>query len=83
MSGARDIEAALAERTERKRNLVGRENPPFIWALMDESVLACSVEGPQVMRDQLEHRPNDRGDTGGEGTERKIRPYRRESRVGG
>src|SRR5690242_4828377 len=55
LSGVKDVESALAERTERKRTLLARENPPFIWALMDESVLAFSVGGQQVMKDQLEH----------------------------
>jgi DNA-binding XRE family transcriptional regulator len=55
VGSATDIEAELAERVARKRALLDRPEPPFIWVLMDESVLARPVGGPEVMRDQLRH----------------------------
>jgi hypothetical protein len=51
----RDVDAALAKRIARKRAILDREDPPFIWALMDESVLAFPVGSREVMKDQLEH----------------------------
>ncbi len=37
-----DLDAVLADRIARKRAILDREDPPTIWALMDESVLARS-----------------------------------------
>jgi DNA-binding XRE family transcriptional regulator len=55
VGSAKDIEAELAERIARRRALLDREDPPLIWTLMDESVLACPVGGPEVMKAQLRH----------------------------
>jgi transcriptional regulator with XRE-family HTH domain len=55
MDDLEHIEAAVAERTARKRTIFDREHPPFVWALMDESVLALSVGGSKVMKAQLQH----------------------------
>jgi len=54
-SDVKDIDAALAERTARKRAILDREDPPLLWALMDESVLAFPVGGFEVLKAQLEH----------------------------
>lgn len=54
-SRTRDIEAELAERIARKRAILGRDEPPFLWMLIDESVLAWPVGGAEVMRAQLRH----------------------------
>jgi hypothetical protein len=51
----KDFEAELARRVTRKRDLLGREDPAFLWVLMDESVLACPVGGREVMNAQLQH----------------------------
>lgn len=55
VSEVKDTEAALAERIARKRAILDREDPPFTWALMDESVLAFPVGRADVMKAQLEH----------------------------
>lgn len=54
-SDVKDADAALAERTARKKAVFERPDPPLIWALMDESVLATPVGGPQVIKAQLQH----------------------------
>lgn len=53
VSDVRDAEAALAERIARRRTILARDEPPLVWALMDESALATPVGGPEVMRVQL------------------------------
>lgn len=42
----------LARRMERQQ-VLDRDNPPRIWALIDESILLRPVGGPEVMRAQL------------------------------
>ncbi|MEW2076312.1 helix-turn-helix domain-containing protein [Streptomyces sp. NPDC012403] len=53
---------APAEATERRialrmrrQELLGRETPPRVWVVMDETVLRWPVGGPDVMRDQIGH----------------------------
>jgi transcriptional regulator with XRE-family HTH domain len=48
-----DIERRVAVRMERKR--LAREDPPKVWAVLDEAALRRQVGGPEVMRVQLEH----------------------------
>lgn len=55
MDDPKHFDAAVAERIARKRAIFGREDPPFVWALMDESVLGFPVGGAKVMKDQLQH----------------------------
>ncbi|MGH3239524.1 MAG: helix-turn-helix domain-containing protein [Spirillospora sp.] len=55
LSTAKDREAVLAGRIARKRAILEREDPPYIWALLDESALARPVGGAEVMGPQLEH----------------------------
>ncbi|GAB3972614.1 helix-turn-helix transcriptional regulator [Actinoallomurus acanthiterrae] len=54
-SDVKDIESAVAERIARKQAIFERDDPPFIWALMDEGVLDTPVGGPGVMKEQLRH----------------------------
>lgn len=51
----KNFEAELARRVARKQDILGREDPAFLWVLMDESVLACPVGGREVMAAQLRH----------------------------
>jgi transcriptional regulator with XRE-family HTH domain len=53
VSDVKDIESALAERISRNRAILDREDQPFVWALMDESVLSLPIGGPDVMKAQL------------------------------
>ncbi|MFC8366754.1 MULTISPECIES: helix-turn-helix transcriptional regulator [unclassified Streptomyces] len=53
---------APAEATERRialrmrrQELLGRETPPRVWVVMDETVLRWPVGGPDVMRAQIGH----------------------------
>ncbi|GGV01106.1 transcriptional regulator [Actinomadura cremea] len=55
LSMARDREAVLAGRLSRKHEVLGRDEPPRIWALLDEAVLARRVGGQDVMKAQLAH----------------------------
>jgi DNA-binding XRE family transcriptional regulator len=55
LSTAKDREAVLAGRIARKRAILDREDPPYIWALLDEAVLARRVGGAEVMKSQLAH----------------------------
>ncbi|MBO2456261.1 helix-turn-helix domain-containing protein [Actinomadura violacea] len=52
---AKDIEAEVAARVEDQRLIIERADAPVLWMLMDESVLACPVGGPEVMKPQLEY----------------------------
>lgn len=52
---AKDIEAEIATRVERQRLILERSDAPTLWMLVDESVLACPIGGPEVMKLQLEH----------------------------
>lgn len=50
-----DIEAGIAMRVERQRLILERPDAPTLWMLVDESVLASPIGGPEVMKHQLEH----------------------------
>lgn len=56
LPGARpaDITAKAASRVARQR-ILDRDEPPFLWVLLDEAALARPVGGPAVMADQLAH----------------------------
>ncbi|MEH0974414.1 helix-turn-helix transcriptional regulator [Micromonospora sp. CPCC 205546] len=47
-----EIERRVALRMQRQR-LLHRENPPQLWAVVDEAALRRPIGGPQVMRDQV------------------------------
>ncbi|MFI6515888.1 Scr1 family TA system antitoxin-like transcriptional regulator [Spirillospora sp. NPDC050679] len=55
VSDFKDFAAEQANRVARKRAVLDREDPPDIWALVDESALARPVGGREVMRAQLEN----------------------------
>ncbi|MGH3389955.1 MAG: DUF5753 domain-containing protein, partial [Actinomadura sp.] len=46
------IEQHVAARL-RRQEILTREKPPLLWAVLDEAVLRRPVGGPKVMRDQL------------------------------
>ncbi len=52
--GEERIQARVAERMERQV-ILREENPPALFAIMDEAVLRRPVGGAAVMREQLEH----------------------------
>ncbi|GHH32324.1 helix-turn-helix domain-containing protein [Streptomyces candidus] len=39
----------------KRQELLSREDPPHLWAVIDEAVLRRVVGGPDVMREQLRH----------------------------
>ncbi|MBY8879311.1 helix-turn-helix domain-containing protein [Actinacidiphila acidipaludis] len=47
-----DIEIEVAKRLSRQERLRG-DNPPDLWAVVDESALRRTSGGPEIMRDQL------------------------------
>jgi transcriptional regulator with XRE-family HTH domain len=48
-----EIERRVALQMERQR--LARNNPPKVWAVLDEAALRRQVGGPEVMRVQLEY----------------------------
>jgi hypothetical protein len=48
-----DVEGALERRMARQA-ILERSDPPDLWVLLAETVFACEVGGPDVMRKQLE-----------------------------
>lgn len=48
----REIERGVAVRMARQRRLA-EENPPALWAVIDEAALRRQIGGPAIMRDQL------------------------------
>jgi transcriptional regulator with XRE-family HTH domain len=52
--GVRDLEGLVAARM-RRQEILSREDPPVLWALLWEPVLEVPVGGKAVMRDQLAH----------------------------
>ena len=49
-----DIERLVQVRMERQR-ILGREDRPRLWAVIDEAVIRRVVGSPEVMREQLRH----------------------------
>ncbi len=49
-----DVERRVALRMERQR-ILRRQQPPLLWAVLDETVLHWPVGGPEVMRAQIDH----------------------------
>jgi transcriptional regulator with XRE-family HTH domain len=54
-SNVKDFKAEQASRVQRKRAVLDRENPAYLWILTGEAALAQQVGGREVMRDQLKH----------------------------
>ncbi|WP_067456272.1 helix-turn-helix domain-containing protein [Actinomadura macra] len=48
----KDVEGAVRARMQRQEVLT-RDNPPNLWAVVDENVLYRPVGGPDVMREQI------------------------------
>jgi transcriptional regulator with XRE-family HTH domain len=48
-----EIDRQVALRTERQE-VLRREDPPLLWAVVDETVLRRSIGGPEVMREQMD-----------------------------
>lgn len=42
-------------RMERQRNILDRDDPPHLWAVVDETALRRPVGTPDIMREQLHH----------------------------
>ena len=51
----KDLERAVEARLLRQEAILNREEPPYIWALLDEAALERLTGGPKVLRAQLEH----------------------------
>lgn len=51
----KDLEAAVKARLARQESILGREEPPYLWVLLDEAVLDQVTGGPQVLKAQLVH----------------------------
>lgn len=49
---AADVDEIVAERL-RRQEVLGRENPPFLLAIMDEMALRRPIGGPSVLKGQL------------------------------
>jgi transcriptional regulator with XRE-family HTH domain len=49
-----EVDAVVADLAGR-RAVLAREKPPFLWVILDESVLRRPIGGPDVMARQLEH----------------------------
>lgn len=49
------IQRRIDVRLERQRILERKENPPRLWAIIDEGVVRRTVGGPGVMREQIQH----------------------------
>ena len=45
----------MQSRLNRQESLLEREDPPFVWALLDENVLDWQAGGAEVFRIQLAH----------------------------
>lgn len=48
------VERVIRGRIERQ-DILSREHPPKLWAVLDEGVLRHLVGGPEVMAEQLDH----------------------------
>jgi hypothetical protein len=55
VSSSKNFEAEQEARVQRKRAVLDRENPPYLWLVVGEASLAQEVGGPEVMRAQLQH----------------------------
>lgn len=49
------IDRQVQLRLDRQAHILDAENPPSLWAVMDESILHRVTGGPIVMKSQLEH----------------------------
>jgi hypothetical protein len=56
-ASAGEIERRVNLRMARQ-DVLSKEHPPNVWAVLDEAVLRRSVGGPDIMREQLKHLVN-------------------------
>jgi hypothetical protein len=49
------VATRLAARLERQRRVIGRDDPPTTWLVVDEMSLYRAVGGPAVMAGQMDH----------------------------
>lgn len=42
-----------AEARLKRQEILAKDEPPYLWVLLDQEVLECRVGGPQVMEEQL------------------------------
>lgn len=54
-SNSDDIDTAVAARMARNEVIINRQNPPFVWVLLDEVAIECEIGGSEVMENQLRH----------------------------
>ncbi|GAA2616952.1 helix-turn-helix transcriptional regulator [Streptomyces axinellae] len=50
-----EIKRGVALRMERQSVLTRDEDPPLLWAVVDETVLRRQIGGTEVMREQIDH----------------------------
>jgi hypothetical protein len=50
-----DLDAVMARRITRKRDVIEREDPPDLWVVVDEAAMARQVGGPETMKGEYEH----------------------------
>lgn len=51
---AREVETETKARMKRQE-VLARQDPPYLWILLDQEVIECRVGSPGVMREQLAH----------------------------
>lgn len=49
------IDARVRSRMERQKRILNRDNPPFVWVLIDEPSLYRLVGSPEIMAAQMDH----------------------------
>ncbi|WP_329245191.1 helix-turn-helix transcriptional regulator [Actinoallomurus sp. NBC_01490] len=54
-SDVKDIEATLKARMARQAAILDRPDPPYVWLLLDESVLDDRIGSVEIMQSQLRH----------------------------
>lgn len=52
-SNVDDVDAAVRARMERQSAILDRPRPPFVWVLLDQSILEQEIGGRSVMKEQL------------------------------
>jgi Domain of unknown function (DUF5753) len=50
----KDLDADVEARMARQAAILGRPDPPFVWVLLDESVVDCPIGGAATMSAQLQ-----------------------------
>jgi transcriptional regulator with XRE-family HTH domain len=53
-SGQEEVERLVSARLDRQA-ILGQNEPPLLWVIIDESVFSRPVGGSQVMREQIAH----------------------------